>query len=78
MRARQVICSREILRAATAGVVVFGMSAAVADGATLSLPIYDGLNYSATGNPPLGTANSNNAGSVGQWLYQGTIPPSRE
>src|SRR5262249_46181096 len=27
--------------------------------------------------PPLGTANSNNAGSVGQWLYQGnnTVEP---
>ena len=78
MRTRRVVYSRNILRAATAGVVTaVPLVGAVTAGAATVLPLYDGLNYSATGNPPLGTSNSNNAGSPGQWLFQGnnTVEP---
>jgi hypothetical protein len=45
--------------------------------ASATLTIYDGFNYAATGNPPLGTGPSNAAGPTGNWVYQGnnTIEP---
>jgi autotransporter-associated beta strand protein len=33
--------------------------------------VYDGFDYSATGNPPLGIGPNNAAGSFAQWRYQG-------
>ena len=39
--------------------------------ASATLTIYDGFNYDATGNPPLGTGPSNVAGTTGNWVYQG-------
>lgn len=45
--------------------------------ASANLIVYDGFNYDATGNPPLGTGPSNSAGSFGNWVYQGnnTVEP---
>src|SRR5688572_12797423 len=51
--------------------VVLAVSSSSASSAFATGIIYDGFEYSATGNPPLGTGPSAVPGAFGRWVYQG-------
>src|SRR5215216_6240404 len=51
--------------------VVLAVSSSAASSAFATGIIYDGFDYSAAGNPPLGSGPSAVVGGFGKWIYQG-------